>query len=125
MNCVFGVKSLFRSYGVLRKRVKHSSASGSTSLTMLCRKVEYFSLEDSIQNYQDKFLYKLVDPEYFFDNSAEAELKTKFLKLIVDNNLLSFIRIKRNTALIIPRLSIAILNSLVQVLKQGSRTRLL
>lgn len=51
--------------------------------------------EDSLQKYQDKFLYKAVDHGYFVEATAKAELKTKILKPFADNNLLKFIGMKR------------------------------
>lgn len=54
-------------------------------MTILCSKVAHLFPEDSLQKYQDKFLYKTVDPKYFVDATAEAELKTKFLKTFADN----------------------------------------
>lgn len=81
--------------GVLSKRTKCSSGSSSSSLILLHSKVAHLFAEDNLQKYQDKLLYKPVDPRYFIDSTAEVELKTKFLKPFADNNLLTFIGMKR------------------------------
>lgn len=62
---------------------------------MLCRKVSHLLPKDGLKKYQDKFLSKLVDPEYFVDGVVEVELKTRFPKPCADNNFLTFIGMKR------------------------------
>lgn len=61
----------------------------------MCSKVVHLLPEDKLQKYQDKFLYKLVDPEYFVDSTTEVELRTNFLKPFADNHILKFIVMKR------------------------------
>ncbi|KAL5076143.1 hypothetical protein RYX36_015127 [Vicia faba] len=50
---------------------------------------------DSFQNYQDKFLNKPADLEYYVDASVEVELKANFLKSFFNHNLLKFIGINK------------------------------
>lgn len=77
------------------KKAKRSFDISSSSLPLLCSKVAHLLLEDSLQKYQDKFPYKLNDPEYFVDAASEAELKAKFLKPFAENDLLKLIGMKK------------------------------
>lgn len=82
--------------GVLRKKEKISSATCSLNsyLALLCSKVIDLLPEDILQKYQDKFLYKPVDPEYYVDAISDIELRTNFLKPFADNHLMKFIGMK-------------------------------
>lgn len=75
----------------MSKKAKRSSDSVSSSLAKLCGNIAYLLHEDSLEKYIDKFLYKPVDPEYYVNSSAKADLKIRFLKPFTNNNLLSFI----------------------------------
>lgn len=90
---VQGIKA--STYGVLSKKAMRSSDSCLFSLAKLCGNFVHVLPEDSLKKYTDKFLYKLVSPEYYVNSSTEAELKTKFLKPFADNNLLTIIRMSR------------------------------
>ncbi|KAI5430605.1 hypothetical protein KIW84_034989 [Lathyrus oleraceus] len=81
--------------GVFSEKAKRSSNTGSSSLNKLCGNVAHLLHEDSFQKYIDKKIYKPIDPEYYVNNYVESELKTKFLKLFVDNNLLTLIGLNR------------------------------
>ncbi|KAI5431442.1 hypothetical protein KIW84_035580 [Lathyrus oleraceus] len=51
-------------YGVLSNKAKRSSDPGSLSLAKIFGNISHLFPGDSLQKYIDKFLYKLVDPEY-------------------------------------------------------------
>lgn len=81
--------------GVSSKKEKWSSNTGLSSLDKLCGNVAHLLPADSLQKYNDNFVYKLVDSEYYVNSYAENELKTKFLKPFDDKNILTFISLNR------------------------------
>ncbi|KAL5074970.1 hypothetical protein RYX36_013954, partial [Vicia faba] len=76
-------------YGKLKKnpyRIQTAEA--------LSHKVKSLLLVDSLKRYQENFLDKHVDPEYYVDATSQNELRMKFLQPFSYANLLTFIGLK-------------------------------
>lgn len=81
-------------------RVVKKKYAKSQFLEALCHKVKHIVPKDSLQVYQEKFLNKLVDPEYYVDSSIEVELRDKFLKPFGFHHLLKLIGLNRKYNLV-------------------------
>ncbi|KAL5072979.1 hypothetical protein RYX36_011963 [Vicia faba] len=80
-------------YGKLRKNSSMETSQTQT-IYVMCHKLIHLLPENCLKVYHKKFLNKLVEPEYYVDNTLETELRAKFLKTFIDNNLLKFIGLR-------------------------------